>query len=76
MTVSTISPARLAELCRQGKTIELVDVRTPAEFQEVHLDVARNVPLDRLDPAALIGARQCRPASRCTSSVARGAAAG
>jgi rhodanese-related sulfurtransferase len=28
-------------------------VRTPVEFREVHVDFARNVPLDRLDPAAI-----------------------
>lgn len=54
MNVQSISPARLAELCREGKAVELIDVRTPAEFREVHLEMARNVPLDRLDAAALM----------------------
>ena len=49
MTVTTISPQQLAELCKSGK-IDLIDVRTPVEFREVHVDCARNVPLDRLDP--------------------------
>jgi rhodanese-related sulfurtransferase len=57
MIVSTISPAQLGELCRAGKNIELIDVRTPVEFREVHLEMARNVPLDQLDVAALIKAR-------------------
>lgn len=57
MTVSTVSPARLAALCEGGKKIDLIDVRTPAEFREVHVEFARNVPLDRLDPAALMQAR-------------------
>lgn len=57
MTVSTISPQRLAELSRAGNAVELIDVRTPLEFQEVHVDIARNVPLDRLDPAAVMAAR-------------------
>ena len=35
----------------------MIDVRTPVEFQEVHIEIARNVPLDRLDPAALMQAR-------------------
>jgi rhodanese-related sulfurtransferase len=35
--------------------VELLDVRTPAEFEEVHVAFARNVPLDRLDPAAVAG---------------------
>ena len=57
MSTSTISPARLAELSKDGKKVELIDVRTPAEFQEVHLAIARNVPLDRLDAVALMQGR-------------------
>ena len=57
MTASTISPAKLAELCKAGKKIELIDVRTPVEFREVHVDVARNIPLDQLDAAAVMQAR-------------------
>ena len=34
MTVKTISPQQLAELCKSGK-IDLIDVRTPVEFREV-----------------------------------------
>ena len=54
MTVSTMSPHKLAEICKDGKKIDLIDVRTPVEFREVHVGIARNVPLDRLDPAALM----------------------
>ena len=60
MSIATISPAKLAELCRQRGTIDLIDVRTPIEFREVHLDIARNVPLDQLDPVALVQAREGR----------------
>ena len=48
--VATISPATLADLRRRGEKLTLVDVRTPAEFGEVHVDFAHNMPLDRLDP--------------------------
>ncbi len=58
MSVATISPARLAELAREGRKIELIDVRTPVEFREVHLEIARNVPLDQLDPEVLMQARK------------------
>ncbi|MFG1477960.1 rhodanese-like domain-containing protein [Xanthobacter sp. V4C-4] len=34
----------------------LIDVRTPAEYGELHVPEARSVPLDSLDPAALDGA--------------------
>jgi len=58
MSVATISPARLAELARQGRKIDLIDVRTPVEFREVHLEFARNVPLDQLDPTVLMQTRK------------------
>lgn len=50
MAVTTISPQQLAVLCRDGK-LDVIDVRTPIEYREVHIEQARNVPLDRLDPA-------------------------
>jgi rhodanese-related sulfurtransferase len=43
-------------MCRQGK-IDLIDVQTPVEFRELHIAGARNVPLDRLDPAAIMQSR-------------------
>jgi rhodanese-related sulfurtransferase len=58
MSVKMISPSRLAELCRAGQP-ELIDVRTPAEFREVHVENARNVPLDQLDPQSFMTAREC-----------------
>lgn len=53
--VTSISPLKLAELRNQGANVDLVDVRTPVEFQEVHVDFARNVPLDRLTPESVAG---------------------
>lgn len=57
MTVTTVSPRQLAERLAGGRRIDLIDVRTPVEFREVHVEAARNVPLDRLDPAAFMLAR-------------------
>ncbi len=57
MTPTTITATQLSEICRSGRPIELIDVRTPAEFREVHVTAARNVPLDRLDPGELKSAR-------------------
>lgn len=54
MDVKVISPKRLAEVRERGDCIDLVDVRTPAEFGAVHAEGARNVPLDRLDPTAVM----------------------
>jgi rhodanese-related sulfurtransferase len=51
---ATISPSELARLRAAGQPVQLIDVRTPAEFQEVHVDFARNVPLDQLQPEALM----------------------
>ena len=49
MTVTTIKPQDFAGLCTDGKKIDLIDVRTPVEYREVHVEIARNVPLDQLD---------------------------
>ncbi len=48
----TINVSELAKRCESGP-VNLLDVRTPAEFQEVHVPQAKSVPLDKLDPAAL-----------------------
>ncbi len=72
MPVTTISPRDLLALKTAGQPIELIDVRTPVEFREVHADLARNVPLDTLDPRALMQSRPpeqplyviCRSGSR------------
>jgi rhodanese-related sulfurtransferase len=53
MSSQTISPKQLFELMSHGKSIHLVDVRTPAEYQEIHVDIAKNIPLDKLSPSAL-----------------------
>ncbi|MCX5660359.1 MAG: rhodanese-like domain-containing protein [Planctomycetota bacterium] len=55
--MASISPQELARLCKPGSPIDLIDVRTPVEYREVHLDVAKNVPLDQLDPSAVMAGR-------------------
>jgi rhodanese-related sulfurtransferase len=85
MSVTTISPRQLAALCESGK-IDLIDVRTPVEFRELHATDARNVPLDRLDPVALMQARNglreeplyviCRSGSRGRQACEKFLAAG
>ncbi len=61
MEVTTISPRDLAALRQAGQSVELIDVRTPVEFREVHVDLARNVPLSGLDPAAVMNSRAGHP---------------
>jgi len=57
MSTATITPAQFGEILKSGKKIELIDVRTPVEFREIHLEIARNAPLDQLDPKALMQQR-------------------
>lgn len=47
-SVENITPARLKELMSSAVGIQLIDVRTPAEYEEVHLRDAINIPLDKL----------------------------
>jgi rhodanese-related sulfurtransferase len=86
MSVSIISPQQLAELWKGGKKIQLIDVRTPVEFREVHIEIAQNVPLDALDPAAVMQSRNgskdeplylvCRSGSRGRQACEKFLAAG
>ncbi len=53
VAVQSVSATQLAEVL--GTTgAQLLDVRTPQEFNSVRISGAVNVPLDRLDPAALL----------------------
>jgi len=86
MSVSSITPLALAELCKGDRTIDLLDVRTAMEFREQHATGARNVPLDQLDPAIVMQARNgsgndplyviCRTGSRGRQACERFLAAG
>jgi rhodanese-related sulfurtransferase len=86
MSVSTITPQQLTELCKGNGKPDLIDVRTSVEFREVHVEFARNVPLDRLDPAALLASRNdskgvpvyliCRSGSRGRQACEKFLAAG
>lgn len=76
-TLKTIRCEDLNKLCQSDTTIELIDVRTPVEFREVHSQYARNVPLDSLNPKAVMEARKnpsdplyviCRSGSRSTKA--------
>lgn len=85
MTISTIRPQQLSEITRAGTPVELIDVRTPVEFREVHVSFARNVPLDRLDAAQFASGRKdsaqplyviCRSGSRGKQACEKFLAAG
>jgi len=51
--MKTITVQELKAVLEATPHSVVLDVRTPAEFGEVHVRQARNEPLDRLDPAAL-----------------------
>ncbi|MBL7645632.1 MAG: rhodanese-like domain-containing protein [Candidatus Hydrogenedentes bacterium] len=51
--MNTISPESLNEKKAAGEALVLIDVRTPAEFGEVHVPFAVNVPLDRITPESV-----------------------
>ena len=57
MTVNTISVAEIRNLTGGGRPLNILDVRTPAEFARVHALGARSMPLDELDPAAILAQR-------------------
>ena len=49
---ATVSPEEV-QARRAAGPIVLIDVRTPAEFREIHAEGALSVPLDQLDAKAL-----------------------
>jgi rhodanese-related sulfurtransferase len=61
MTVQTISPHELQRRRQEGKVVDLIDVRTPVEYAEIHVEGARLMPLDSLDARALASERNGEP---------------
>ena len=52
-----VPAADVGRLLAAGKAVDLIDVRTPAEYAAVHAGGARLVPFDKLDPAAVMASR-------------------
>jgi len=57
MDAKSINPQQVAELAKRSGTIDLIDVRTPAEYARVHAQGARSIPLDDLTPTAVAATR-------------------
>ena len=84
MSMSVISAKQLHDRVQAGEQVHLIDVRTPAEFREVHATVARNTPLESLDCGAVLAAHPtsaplyviCRSGSRGKQACEKLAAAG
>jgi rhodanese-related sulfurtransferase len=84
--MKTITPVELQKLLQTDPDLLLLDVRTPAEYAEVHIPQARNKPLDQLQPeefkaaGALPNGRPvylcCRTGVRAAQAAEKFAAAG
>lgn len=57
MTYSSISAQELQTRLQADPMLRLIDVRTPVEYRQVHVQQAENIPLDQLNPQLLTNAR-------------------
>ncbi|MCO6459620.1 MAG: rhodanese-like domain-containing protein [Pirellulaceae bacterium] len=55
--MQTISAEQLRAEEQRSGAVEMLDVRTPVEFRELHVPQSRNVPLDQLRPRQVMEAR-------------------
>lgn len=86
MAIQTIDPAELYKLHKTFDAVDVIDVRTPFEFQEVHANFARNEPLESLEPETIMSRRNgsldqplyviCRTGSRGAKACEKFIAAG
>jgi rhodanese-related sulfurtransferase len=86
MHIGVIGPRELHDLHQGEAQVYLIDVRTPVEFREMHATMARNFPLESLDPDAVMNERSgmandtiyviCRSGSRGAKACERFNAAG
>jgi rhodanese-related sulfurtransferase len=53
-----IHPNELNEKMGQGE-LQLIDVRTPMEYEELHIEGSKLMPLDRLDPEKVKSGGPC-----------------
>ena len=84
--LQTRSPAEVAARRSRGLDTDLIDVRTPVEYAEVHAEGARLIPLDKLDPQAVMSGRNgshdeplfmiCKSGGRSAKAVEKFRAAG
>ena len=56
--MKTISPIELNNLLQTSAEVALIDVRTPVEFEQVHVSAATNIPSDTLRPGRLFNSRR------------------
>lgn len=53
--ITTITPQAFAELQQEHENLDLIDVRTPGEYQAIHVPCARNVPLNDVSASSVRG---------------------
>ena len=77
---TSITPHELHQRMAEGLPIELLDVRTPAEYATIHVSGADLLPLDKLDAAAFLTNRQdgnvplyvvCQSGSRSAKAIVK-----
>lgn len=61
MTIESIDPRVVYDRFRHGEAMEVIDVRTPAEYRSMHAVVGRSVPLDAVDAERLAAEAAGRP---------------
>jgi rhodanese-related sulfurtransferase len=86
MNLASITASELSARLKSDPTATVIDVRTPAEFAELHAASARNLPLPDVSPATLAALGHADPAApvyvlcqsgkRAESACARLSAAG
>ncbi len=52
--MSNITPSDLKKRLDENPSLPVIDVRTPLEYDEIHVPQARNLPLDTLAPKRLV----------------------
>jgi len=58
MSVTNMSPEQIHSLQKAGQVIDLIDVRTSSEYQSLHAESARSIPLDGLTAGAATANRR------------------
>lgn len=82
MSTRKITAIEFQQVLAGGSTAQVIDVRTPLEYTEVHVKEARLFPLDDLDPQTLNADKQqplyilCRSGARAAKAADKLAAAG
>jgi rhodanese-related sulfurtransferase len=86
MRTQTADPRDVQALRERGEPVEIIDVRTPAEFAGVHVDGAKCIPLDQLNARDVMAAFEgngprtlyliCKSGQRASIAAERFSAAG